>query len=74
MQQCVGLGLDGRHDSIGRVPEVEHADAAGKVQVLLTVDIGELGAVGTLGEDRLDRDSLGDIPVTLLAKSFGTRT
>ena len=74
VQQGIGLVLDRGHDSVGGMPQVDHPDAAGEVQILLAVDIRELGAVGTLSEDRLDRDALSDVPVTLLAKSFGTRT
>ena len=53
VHQLLGLRADRRDDRLGRVAEVEHADAAGEVDVLASVDVGQAGAVGVCGEDRL---------------------
>ena len=68
MDQLGGLLLDGLHNGIGRVAQVEHADPAGEVDVLAAVGVGEARAVGASGEDRRNRDAARDVAVTLGAK------
>jgi len=53
------------------VAEVEHADASGEVDVLASVDIRQMGAVGVRGKDRCDRDTAGHVAVALRAHGLG---
>jgi len=71
MQERVGLLLDRRHDGLRRVAEVEDADAAGEVDVLLAVDVDQARAVRVAGEDRLDGNAASDILVALGAERVG---
>ena len=71
VDQLLRLLADRGDDRLGRVAEVEDADAAGEVDVLAAVDVGQMGAVGVGGEDRRDRDAAGDVAVALRPKRLG---
>jgi hypothetical protein len=74
VKQRIGLLLDRCHHRIRGVPDVEHADAAGEVDVLLAVHVHQPGAVRVVGNDRRQGDAAGDVGVTHRKKRFRSRS
>jgi hypothetical protein len=74
VQQRVGLILDRGDDRIRRVPEVQHPDAAGKIDVLLAVHVDQSGTVRMVGDDRCQRHATGDVGVTHRQKRLRSRS
>ena len=53
-EAVLDLGGKGVGDEVGRVPEHRLAEAVHQVDILVAVDVADLRALGSLGDDRID--------------------
>src|SRR5439155_17601645 len=70
----LGLAADGVDDGVGRMAQVEHADPAGEVDVLLAVDVDQTCAVCSVGHDRGQRHAARHVRVALRHQLYGPRS
>jgi hypothetical protein len=74
VEHRIGLLLDRRDHRFGRVPQVEDANSAGEVDVLLAVDVDQACSMRVIGHDRRQRHRPGHVLVALRQQRLSLRS